>query len=838
MKNKFLRIFLLLQIMLFNFYFSYGQQVPITNYSIDNNGRVQLEVSSNTGHYYILKIRHDLNSTFDIPVSMTLGEAGTTIITESLEAYPLEHYQILEYPINAPIDTDGDGVDDMTEFQNTPMQSPINFAPPITINNGLVFLDSFTTFKKLSVTKDVVQWSQFLNEKGFVKYIITDFHSATPNIYFINSDNHVLHADFAATIGIDYLGDNIKKGQVIYHPSSISNNGTLGTFAFNYSNGFPQDFDVVQRTYELLAANMPFLENDFAYFITENNEAQYQTDSLLFQNSRVSVLLEADVYADINYLGLNTAEGFGFFKEVALGEIPGLKDIVLYESLPNALPRVGGIITSVFQTPLSHVNLRAIQNKIPNAYIRNPLEIDSIANLLNHYIYFKVEQNEYVIREATLAEVNEWFDDIRPSEEQTPPLNLDYTDILPLDDITFSMFDGFGAKCANIATMRTFGFPDGTIPNGWGVPFYFYQEFMEHNDFFTEAEAMLADPDFQADRLVRDDMLKDFRNKIKAATMPTWMLDELATMQQTFPQGTSIRCRSSTNNEDLPGFNGAGLYDSKTQHPHEGHISKSIKQVYASLWNLRAFEERDFYRVNHFVASMGVLCHPNYSDEKANGVGVSSDPIYNTNNTFYLNSQIGEELITNPGATAIPEEILLDRVSVSANDYIVIQRSNLIPNDSIIMSEPYLDEMRDYMSVIHDEFAILYEATDNENFAMDIEYKITSDNQLIIKQARPWVAYILQDEPEPVDPNTLYLKVFPNPTADYITVQCEDCHLSKIRIMDISGKLIQEKMITDTNVSKTDIFIGNLPAGVYIISGLADNNGRLYSKKFVKITDR
>jgi len=33
-------------------------------------------------------------------------------------------------------------------------------------------------------------------------------------------------------------------------------------------------------------------------------------------------------------------------------ETPGSRDIVLYDALPNSLPRVGGIITSVIQTPL------------------------------------------------------------------------------------------------------------------------------------------------------------------------------------------------------------------------------------------------------------------------------------------------------------------------------------------------------------------------------------------------------------------------------------------------------------------------------------------------------
>ena len=66
---------------------------------------------------------------------------------------------------------------------------------------------------------------------------------------------------------------------------------------------------------------------------------------------------------------------------------------------------------------------------------------------------------------------------------------------------------------------------------------------------------------------------------------------------------------------NLRGFSGAGLYDSFTHHPDEGHLSKSIKQVFASLWNFRAFEARDFYRIDHLTTAMGVLVHPNFGDE-------------------------------------------------------------------------------------------------------------------------------------------------------------------------------------------------------------------------------
>ena len=223
--------------------------------------------------------------------------------------------------------------------------------------------------------------------------------------------------------------------------------------------------------------------------------------------------------------------------------------------------------------------------------------------------------------------------------------------------------------------------------------------------------------------------------------MPQWMLDSLIQIHECICFGNRKRCRSSTNNEDLPGFSGAGLYTSKTQHTDEGHISKSIKQVYASMWNFRAFEERDFYRVDHFVAAMGVLCHPNFENEKSNGVGVTMDPIYNTDSTFYLNTQISESLITNPDPNSVPEEILLFEDTTRGNGYVVLRLSNLAQQGQLVMADHYLDSMRQYMSIIHDEFEVLYDVVDVDGFGMDIEYKVTKDDNLAVKQARPWVSF-------------------------------------------------------------------------------------------------
>lgn len=833
MKKAILKFILILQFLFCSIFVTYGQQVPIVNYSTNSNGQAQLEVNSTMTNYYVLKIRHNVDSSFTIPTSVTMGNSSTTIISEPLGAYPIQHYQVLEYPISAPIDTDGDSINDIIELNNLPLQSPINAAKSVGINDGLLALDSFSRFKELSINNQLVQWNEYLNGIDYLKYLIVDFYTKSPKIYFINCNTHSLHDDFALATGVNYSGNNVKKGQIIYHPTVLSNNGSLGLFSFNYSVNATEDFETIQRTHELLAANMPFLENNLSYYVNVNNEDEYANEETLFQNSRVPVVFESDIYSEINYWGLNQAEGYGFFRILELDEVPAAKDIVLCKALPNSLPRVGGIITSFVQTPLSHVNLRAIHDNIPNAFIRDPLSIPAISNLLNHYIYFKVEQDTFIIREASLTEVNNWYENIRPRSLQIPPLNLSYTEILPLEEINFSMFDGFGAKCTNVATMRTFGFPDETIPDGFGIPFSFYQKFMEYNNFFEEIKDIMDNPAFKADRDVRDEMLKSFRKKIKKAEMPFWMMIELEAMHREFPTGSSVRCRSSSNNEDLAGFSGAGLYDSKTQHPDEGHISKSIKQVYASLWNLRAFEEREFFRINHYVASMGVLCHPNYSDEKVNGVGVSTDPVYKSKNTFYLNSQLGEDLITNPDTSSIPEEILLDEISYGANDYLVLRHSNLIPSDSLLMTEPHLDQMRDYLSVIHNEFEKLYNATNNSTFAMDIEYKITKDNQLIIKQARPWATFVSQDKF--ISEYSADFKIYPNPAQEYVMMQCIDCNITELYILSMAGHQLIRKELINTNNANAIVFIGDLSPGVYIITGFAKKSKAYYSKKFVKM---
>jgi len=149
------------------------------------------------------------------------------------------------------------------------------------------------------------------------------------------------------------------------------------------------------------------------------------------------------------------------------------------------------------------------------------------------------------------------------------------------------------------------------------------------------------------------------------------------------------------------------------------------------------------------------------------------------------------------------------------------------------MEEQYLNQMRDYLSVIHDEFEGLYNAENAANFAMDIEYKITSDDQLIIKQARPWVSYVPEQHSISVNQTDIDLKIFPNPAQDYIIIQCADCNLNSLHITNGVGQLIQTIIPSDTNNLNAQLSTWGLPPGIYIVSGILENNIR-YSEKFVK----
>jgi phosphoenolpyruvate synthase/pyruvate phosphate dikinase len=261
---------------------------------------------------------------------------------------------------------------------------------------------------------------------------------------------------------------------------------------------------------------------------------------------------------------------------------------------------------------------------------------------------------------------------------------------------------------------------------------------MKANGLYDYAATLFAIPAFHSDATFRADALKALRSAIRKGTVPDWITTALTSLQANFPAGTSLRCRSSTNNEDLTGYSGAGLYDSFTHYETEGHLSKTIRQVWASLWEDRAFDEREFYRVDHFRTAMGVLVHPNYDGELANGVGVTKNLVDPAWTGYYINAQAGENLVTNPENNAIPEEFLIAQL-LGQSRYTLqyVTFSSLMPEGQTVISTPQAELLADQMAKIHNHFLPLYNYP--PNFAMELEWKIDTAGKLVIKQARPWI---------------------------------------------------------------------------------------------------
>ena len=137
---------------------------------------------------------------------------------------------------------------------------------------------------------------------------------------------------------------------------------------------------------------------------------------------------------------------------------------MIYETLPNELSRVAGIITTVPQTPLSHVNLRAVQDGVPNAFIRDALDDADIEDLVGGYVHYTVEESGYSIRAATRAEVDAHYAASSPSQAHSPERDLTVTQITALSDIEFEDWTAFGVKAANVAVLGALYFPEGTVP--------------------------------------------------------------------------------------------------------------------------------------------------------------------------------------------------------------------------------------------------------------------------------------------------------------------------------------------------------------------------------------
>ena len=693
-------------------------------------------VTSTTADYFVLYVMHEYKSTeLWIPVSVVRGQDGTTTVAEQAPELPLARYRLEQYQVANPADIDHDCIDDLTELDSFGQMSPVNPASSVASSDGAVGIPDWATFESLAHDNQ---------GKSYVSYVQFGINTSRPGLYFLNTSTYPIYGDFMEAIGRS-SDPWTRAGTITYDPKLLAPNGSRGAFYFTI--GPYADFlSLPARTYTLLAASIPLIDNNLVWRVENYRLPEIQSDLSWIGAARFGLVADVDVRPDLVFLNLNAKQGYGRLQIATPGYRPSPLEIMIYETLPTTLPRVAGIISTTPQTHLSMLNLRARQSGVPNAVIGDALEAPHIASLIGSVVQYEVTEYSWVLRAATSEQADAHYESSRPVYAQTPARDLSVTEITTLSDIGFNGRSAFGVQAANVAVLRAMGFPSGTAPDGFAIPFYFYDEFMKTHNFYDRIKQMLADEEFQSDHHVQANKLHELRDDIEAAASPSFIIAALTAMHANVPQGTMLRYRPSTNNEDLPSFNGAGLYDSTTQNSDATEIDRSFKQVLASLWSYRAFTEREFHRIDHFSAAMGVLVHPSTSNVQANGGAVSFDLISDVADTYYLNVYPAQDQITRLVDHPSPEEWLLRR----DGRYQILASSNQVDSGTLLLNDRHLKRLRQHLESIHDHFKQLYLPNHGESFAMEIAFTIASDDILSIEQARPWVFATSATDPKPV----------------------------------------------------------------------------------------
>jgi pyruvate,water dikinase len=592
-------------------------------------------------------------------------------------------------------------------------------------------------------------------------------------LYFQNSKKYKIHWEFAR----EHLSGNGKPvvpaltnfNQTEYY--STARRFLLGSltyyegpklWAMEIAPYDTAEAAMIQAAYEKLAAATYFGKQ--LYFHPTSLTVEKTAAAL---PSSVRQRTTAQIYEAIDYQPLNLATAIGRLRFVTAsglnsGEYLSFREIVVLDQVPNDISVVMGIITEEFQTPLSHVNVLSQNRRTPNMGLKKAFNDPKLRALEGKWVKLTVAAFEWTVAETTQAEADAWWDANKPAAIGVPRLDLDSRDLREVKamvpDVTKvregvkNAIPAYGGKAAHFGALAQV--PGVPVPPGFGIPVYYYKQYMQAGGFEARVDTMLADPTFQGDPKVRDQKLKELRDAIIAGTVdPAFLAMVTARVAEVLPAanpGQGVRFRSSTNAEDLEGFTGAGLYTSKTgmaDDPIDSY-ARAIKQVWASVWFFRAFEERSYRSIDHKAVGMALLVHRNFPEEEANGVALTADP-FDTSGLvpgFYVNVQLGESSVVQPPPGVTTDQFIY-QFNLPNQPTIFLERSSLIPaGQTTVLTAKQTFDLGKALDAIHKFFLPAYGpaatgAAAGSWYAMDVEFKFDGqpgeEPVLSVKQARP-----------------------------------------------------------------------------------------------------
>lgn len=575
-------------------------------------------------------------------------------------------------------------------------------------------------------------------------------------LYFTNSELYPLHYDFASEFlsgnGLPIVPDlGTFNATEYYSPDRRFVLGAItwyeepGVWVYEIAPYDTASAEIIADAYRKIADNAYFGED--LYFHPTSEAVREVAEDLPADVKQIST---EELYAGITYQPLNLGTAMGqlrFYRANEVEDYVNYREIVVLDAIPNDISIVAATVTGEFQTPLAHINVLAQNRGTPNMALVGAYENEDLRALEGRWVELTVEALQWSIREVTEAEAEAWWASHRPEPLEVTPFDARVTGLwdcpdvldlsLPLADALHERIPVFGGKGTNMSALVHIG-DEVPVPPCFLTPVHYYDAHMRANGLWDRYAALTEEPGW-ADARTRADLLEGFQDEIRAAPLdPAFLALVMDTIDADFGRA-KMRFRSSTNAEDLGNFTGAGLYTSKSGEWDDAgvDIEDAIKDVWASVWGPRAWEEREYWGMDHTQVGMAMLSNPTYDGEDANGVAVTGN-VFDTSGlepSFYVNVQVGESSVVLPEDGDTTDQLLY-YFNMPGQPIVYIAHSNLVPDGETVLTEAQIYELGVALNAIH---AYFYEAygTGGGFYAMDTEFKFV-DGHVEMKQARPY----------------------------------------------------------------------------------------------------
>ncbi len=443
-------------------------------------------------------------------------------------------------------------------------------------------------------------------------------------IYYVNTKLYKFHKDF---VNGTYL--SLERGQEFFENNYLKPNRRviMGTVAYQTPvQKWTFEFwegDLIQPDQIKLAADVVNKTFFTAVAFKPNSTRQ----ELASANLGLNRVLQTEISRNQEYEPLNIAKGLGRIHIIPKlddhVEI-GFNEILVLDEVPVQLPPVAGIITTKPSTPLSHINLLAKGWGIPNVYIKNAQQL--LQDYNGWWVEFDARRDNYSIKKADNSALNEYQTRLKQRLDLMKPRgDLSVTKIAGLNEQRASSVIAYGAKSANLGELIHARIPGFTVPPGFTIPFFYYDQFLRENKLDDAIYRMLNDQKFVHDPAYRRAYLTRLRDDFQKGTVNAQLRAEVLRRAHAEFPGNGLFARSSTNSEDLPNFNGAGLYTTMPNLKTDEQLIEGIKSVWASVWNFEAYEARDRAGIEHPKIYMAVLIQEGINSESS-GVMITADP--------------------------------------------------------------------------------------------------------------------------------------------------------------------------------------------------------------------